>query len=205
MTVSPLLLATRSEGKLRELRELFGRAGIPVVDLEEVGLRPDPLEDDIEKGATFEENAIAKARYFFERAQRPVVADDSGLEVRALGNQPGVRSRRWSGRSDLVGQALDDANNSRLLSELARQADRGARYVCVATYVAGDMEVSRRGETEGLILEAPRGDQGFGYDPYFFSLELGKTFGQASGREKEAVSHRGRAFRELLAALRHRR
>ena len=205
MTVSPLLLATRSEGKLRELRELFGRAGIPVVDLEEVGLRPDPLEDDIEKGATFEENAIAKARYFFERLQRPVVADDSGLEVRALGNQPGVRSRRWSGRSDLVGQALDDANNSRLLSELARQADRGARYVCVATYVAGDMEVSRRGETEGLILEAPRGDQGFGYDPYFFSLELGKTFGQASGREKEAVSHRGRAFRELLAALRHRR
>jgi XTP/dITP diphosphohydrolase len=184
---------------------LFGRAGIPVVDLEEVGLRPDPLEDDIEKGATFEENAIAKARYFFERLQRPVVADDSGLEVRALGNQPGVRSRRWSGRSDLVGQALDDANNSRLLSELARQADRGARYVCVATYVAGDMEVSRRGETEGLILEAPRGDHGFGYDPYFFSLELGKTFGQASGREKEAVSHRGRAFRELLAALRHRR
>jgi XTP/dITP diphosphohydrolase len=190
VSVEPLLIATRSRGKLRELRELFRGAGISVVDLEEAGIA---------------ENALAKARYFARLARRAVVADDSGLEVAALGGRPGVRSKRWSGRSDLSGQALDDANNERLLEALAAVADRRARYVCVAAFVDGSREQIFRGTTSGVILEAPRGSHGFGYDPYFLSDELGMTFAEASVREKESVSHRGRAFRALLEWLQGQR
>lgn len=204
MNRAPILLATRSKGKLRELRDLFGRAGWSVVDLAEAGIPELPEEEGIESGDTFEENALAKARYFHERARRPVVADDSGLETVALGGLPGVRSKRWSGRTDLLGQDLDDANNARLLQALRDSEDRRARYVCVAAYVDGRMEVARRGVTEGTILTMPRGHGGFGYDPYFLSSELQETFGEATLEAKERVSHRGRAFRALLSALEER-
>lgn len=205
MTVEPLLIATRSGGKLRELRALFRGAGIAVVDLVEAGLEATADEDDLENADTFEGNAFAKARYFASRAGRAVVADDSGLEVEALGGQPGVRSKRWSGRADLAGDALDEANNARLLEALRGIANRRARYVCVAALVDGAVEVMARGVSSGLILDCPRGRGGFGYDPYFLSDELGKTFAEASPEEKERVSHRGRAFRELIAALPSRR
>ena len=130
-----------------------------------------------------------------------MLADDSGLEVIALGGRPGVRSKRWSGRSDLEGQVLDDANNAKLLEELADVDDRRARYVCAAAFVDRWGELVSRGTTDGQVLRAPRGCGGFGYDPYFFSAELGMTFGEASPEAKERVSHRGRAFRALLAAL----
>ena len=205
MTVEPLLIATRSSGKLRELRALFNGVGISVVDLVEAGLDEAPEEDDLENAATFEENALAKARYFARRAKRAVVADDSGLEVEALGGQPGVRSKRWSGRSDLVGLALDDANNARLVAALRGATNRRARYVCVAVFVDGATELTGRGDASGMILDHPRGGGGFGYDPYFLSDELGKTFAEASVEEKELVSHRGRAFRALIAAIQSRR
>ena len=205
MSVEPLLIATRSAGKLRELRELFGRAGLDVVDLTQAGVAPSAVEDDLEVADTFEDNALAKARYFAELTQRAVVADDSGLEVAALGGEPGVRSKRWSGRTDLAGLPLDAANNVRLIAELRGLTNRDARYVCVAALVDHDVERTFRGTTEGVILEEPRGTEGFGYDPYFFSSELGKTFGEAGLVEKEAVSHRGRAFRALIAALREQR
>ena len=205
MTVEPLLIATRSSGKLRELRALFNGAGIAVVDLIEAGLDPAAEEDDLENADTFEENALAKARYFASRAKRAVVADDSGLEVEALGLQPGVRSKRWSGRADLVGLALDEANNARLLEALRGATNRRARYVCVAAFVDGAMELTGRGASSGVILDRPRGRGGFGYDPYFLSDELGKTFAEASVGEKELVSHRGRAFRALIAAIQSRR
>lgn len=205
MTVEPLLIATRSSGKLRELRALFRGAGIAVVDLVEAGLRVSNEEDDLENADTFEENALAKARYFAVRARRAVVADDSGLEVEALGGQPGVRSKRWSGRADLVGLALDEANNARLLEALRGATNRRARYVCVAAFVDGATELTGRGDARGVILDRPRGRGGFGYDPYFLSDELGKTFAEASVEEKERVSHRGRAFRALIAALQSRR
>jgi XTP/dITP diphosphohydrolase len=205
VTIEPLLIATRSSGKLRELRELFRTAGISVVDLAEAGIEASAAEDGLENADTFEENALAKARYFARRAKRAVVADDSGLEVDALGGQPGVLSKRWSGRPDLVGVALDEANNARLLDALAGVTDRRARYVCVAAFVDGASEVARRGASSGVILDRPRGEGGFGYDPYFLSDELGKTFAEASVEEKEAVSHRGRAFRALIAAVRSRR
>jgi len=203
--VEPLLIATRSAGKLRELRELFARAGLDVVDLTQAGVAPSAVEDDLEVADTFEDNALGKARYFAELTRRAVIADDSGLEVAALDGRPGVRSKRWSGRTELAGLALDAANNARLIDELRGLTNRDARYVCVAALVDHGGERTFRGTAEGVILEEPRGTEGFGYDPYFFSSELGKTFGEASLVEKEGVSHRGRAFRALIEALRERR
>jgi XTP/dITP diphosphohydrolase len=203
--VEPLLIATRSAGKLRELRELFARAGLDVVDLNEAGVAPSAVEDDLEVADTFEDNALAKARYFAGLTRRAVIADDSGLEVAALGGRPGVRSKRWSGRTELAGLPLDAANNARLIDELRGLTNRDARYVCVAALVDHGAERTFRGTAEGVILEEPRGTEGFGYDPYFFSSELEKTFGEASLVEKEGVSHRGRAFRALIEALRERR
>ena len=205
MTVEPLLIATRSGGKLRELRALFRGAGIAVVDLIEAGLDASSEEDALENADTFEENALAKARYFARRAKCAVVADDSGLEVEALGGQPGVRSKRWSGRPDLSGLALDEANNSHLLEALRGVRNRRARYVCVAAFIDGTNELTGRGVSSGVVLDRPRGRGGFGYDPYFLSDELGKTFAEASLEEKERVSHRGRAFHALITALQSRR
>ncbi len=199
--MSRILLATRSAGKLRELRPLFAARGMVAIDLREAGIRETAEEDALEQYTSFEENALAKGRYFAGLTGFPVAADDSGIEVRALGGRPGVRSKRWSERPDLDGQALDDENNRLLLSLLEREADRRARYVCAAAFVDGVREVVRRGEVTGRIVRAPRGSNGFGYDPFFESEELGKTFGEASGAEKETVSHRARAFRALLDAI----
>jgi XTP/dITP diphosphohydrolase len=197
-----VLLATRSEGKLRELRPLFDAAGIAVADLREAALPPSPDEDGVEAFDTFEANALAKARYFHALTGQPTVADDSGLEIVALGGQPGVRSKRWSGRSDLSGQALDDANNARLLDAIRDIVTPEARYVCAAAYCDGIREEVTRGETAGVMVREARGEHGFGYDPYFFSVELGATFGESEREVKERVSHRGRAFRGLLERLR---
>jgi XTP/dITP diphosphohydrolase len=199
--VGTVVLATRSAGKLRELRPLFEAAGMAVQDLSEAQIQPSADEDAVEAFATFEENALAKARYFHALTGRPVVADDSGLEVLSLEGHPGVRSKRWSGRTDLHGQALDDANNAKLLSALERIERPQARYVCAAAFCDVGREEVVRGETGGEIVRDARGAEGFGYDPYFLSVELGVTFGEATREAKERVSHRGRAFRSLLAAL----
>ena len=196
-----MLLATRSAGKLRELRPLFESRGIRVLDLDEANVAPDPEEDAVEAFTTFEENAAAKARYFFMRTGLATVADDSGLAVDALGGAPGVLSKRWSGRTDLHGQALDDENNRMLQRALGDVANRRARYVCAAAYQDEQWMIVERGEVMGAITDLPRGDEGFGYDPYFLADELGCTFGEASREVKEAVSHRGRAFRLLLEQL----
>lgn len=201
--MSPLLLATRSQGKLRELRPLFREAGFDVLDLVEAEIPETAEEDELEAFDSFEENALAKARHFHRLSGRPTVADDSGLEVLALGGAPGVRSKRWSGRVELSGEALDGANNATLLEALREVDDRRARYVCVAAYVDGRRELVRRGETAGAILrERGLGTHGFGYDPYFLSSELGRTFADVDRAEKARVSHRGRAFQALLSALR---
>lgn len=211
MTRFPLLLATRNPGKLRELKPLFEGAGYPIIDLEAFGLPEDADEQGLEVFATFEENALAKARHFYEvSGGLATVADDSGLEVLALGGAPGVHSKRYSGRAELAGQALDDANNAALQAALraapdgAGVRDRRARFVCAAAYVGLGSEIVRRGETSGVMLEAPRGRHGFGYDPYFLSSEVGgaRTMAEVDVAEKEAASHRGRAFRALIAALR---
>ncbi len=196
-----MVLATRSAGKLRELRPLFGECGLDVLDLDDVGIHESSNEDALEVYETFEENALAKARYFHRLTARATVADDSGLCVDALGGRPGVRSKRWSGRPDLTGQALDDENNRLLLASLANERDRHASYVCAAAYVDRDRELVCRGEVHGSMTEAPRGSGGFGYDPYFLSAELGRTFAEVSREEKAIVSHRARAFRALIRAI----
>jgi XTP/dITP diphosphohydrolase len=210
----PILLATRSRGKLRELSEIMRDLDLRAIDLEAAGILVSADEEAIETHPTFEENALAKARYFHALSGgMPVIGDDSGLVVDALGGAPGVLSRRYSGRRDLDGTALDAANNEKLMSELARlgkrrrtngepPAPRSARYVSVAVYVSPLGEILRSGIIEGRIIDEPRGKDGFGYDPYFESAELGGTFAEASWNLKSEVSHRGRAFRALVGALR---
>ncbi len=180
---------------------MFARAGFEVIDATAAGIAESGEEDGLEVADTFEENALAKARYFHRVSGRDAVADDSGIEVRALGGAPGVVSKRWSQRPDLNGQALDDENNALLLRRLEGAGDRGARYVCAAAYCGDDGEFVVRGDVEGVITRAPRGTGGFGYDPFFESLELGRTFGEVSMDEKARVSHRARAFAKLLSRL----
>lgn len=201
LVVDRVLLATRSSGKLRELRPLFAEYDMAVIDLADACVQERPEEDTLEMYETFEDNARAKARYFVRRAKMPVVADDSGLVVPALGGAPGVMSKRWAGVPDLRGQALDDENNRLLLERLRGVDDRRASYVCVAVFMGGNREVIARGEVHGRIIDEPRGSGGFGYDPYFLSDELGRTFGEVPLEEKQRVSHRARAFRALLNAL----
>lgn len=201
MTGATLLLATRSEGKLRELRPMFAAAGLRVQDLRDAGVAPAPDEELVEAFDTFVANASAKARYFHALTGLPTVADDSGLEVDALNGAPGVRSKRWSGRADLSGQALDDANNAKLLAALDTVDRPRARYVCAAAYFDGTREDVVLGVTHGTMIRDARGSEGFGYDPFFLSDELGVTFGESSQEAKAEVSHRGRAFRALLERL----
>jgi XTP/dITP diphosphohydrolase len=217
----PVVLATRSAGKLNELVPMLAGLGVRVVTLADLGLAEEQAEDALEIFDTFEENALAKARYFAERTGLVVLADDSGLVVDALGGRPGVQSKRWSGRTDLTGAALDAENNALLQRALrdaasAGQSSRVARYECAAACVwpgvsTGDDAFLHEGHprafrgervvrahTAGTVLEEARGTGGFGYDPYFFSDDLGATFAEVSRDDKAGVSHRGRAFHALL-------
>jgi XTP/dITP diphosphohydrolase len=203
--VETVVLATRSAGKLRELRPIFAAVGVRVLDLAEAGVDESPAEAAIESFDTFEENALAKARYFFGRCGGlDVVADDSGLVVDALDGEPGVRSKRWSGRADLTGRSLDVANNERLAMRMRGVADRRARFVCAAAWRGSAGEVVVHGEVAGRIVEEASGTRGFGYDPHFLADELGMTLGEATTEQKRGVSHRGRAFDALLETLRER-
>lgn len=197
-----VVLATRNAGKVRELAPLVADAGFVPLTLDELDVAESPEEDAIEAFDTFEENALAKARWFSARAGgRLALADDSGLAVDVLGGAPGVRSRRWAWVAGLSGASLDAANNERLIAELAGAANRRARYVCVAAIAWSGGEVSARGECAGTIALAPCGAGGFGYDPYFVSDELGTTFAEASVAAKQSVSHRGRAVRAAIGLL----
>ena len=200
-----LLAATRSPGKQPEFRRILEPAGIDLVFPDDAGLWEGPIEDTLEVAESFEGNARRKAEHFARLSGRPTVADDSGLEVFALGGAPGVRSRRWAGATG-SGPQVDAANNAEVLRRLrgAPEARRRARYRCVLVLLRDPGAVPEvfEGVCGGRILEAPRGEGGFGYDPLFFSDELGRTFGEATAQEKDAVSHRGRALRALAEALR---
>jgi XTP/dITP diphosphohydrolase len=199
-----LLIATRSAGKQREARRLLEPAGIEVTFPDDANVWESPAEDALELHDSFQGNARAKAEYFCRLTGYPTVADDSGLEVFSLGGEPGVRSKRWAGA---VGnpREIDQANNRELLRRLhgAPDARRRARYRCVLVLLRKPTGVPEtyEGSCPGVITTEPRGTEGFGYDPLFLSDELGKTFGEATAAEKDAVSHRGRAFRSLLEAL----
>jgi XTP/dITP diphosphohydrolase len=199
-----LLVATRSAGKQREIRRILEPAGFEVVFPEEVGLWETELEATLETAETFEGNARRKAEHFARLSGLPSVADDSGLEVFALGGDPGVRSRRFAG-AEGIPDAVDAANNAELLRRLrgASEGRRRARYRCVLVFLREPSAVPGvfEGVAGGRILEEPRGTGGFGYDPLFYSDELDKTFGEATAEEKDRVSHRGRALRALAAAI----
>lgn len=199
-----LLVATRSAGKQREVKGLLAGAGLDIVFPEDLNLFEDPAEDLLENRDSFRANAIAKAEHFAGRSGLPTVADDSGLEVFYLGGAPGTRSKRWAGASGTP-EEVDAANNAELMRRLAGapEAKRMARYRCALALVRskGALPELFEGECAGRILEAPAGTAGFGYDPYFYSKDLGKSFGEASDAEKDRVSHRGRAFHALAAAL----
>jgi XTP/dITP diphosphohydrolase len=200
-----LLVATRSAHKLREIREILRPARtLELIDLDDAGVAPLPDEDAIEAFDSFRENALAKARYFAQRARLPTLADDSGIVVHALGGEPGVRSRRFAARTDLSGLALDDANNALLLERLQRVPDRArtAHYVCAAALaLPNGPNATAIGTCSGQILHAPAGTAGFGYDPLFFMPEIGVTFAQLDAHAKHRYSHRARALRALLAIL----
>jgi XTP/dITP diphosphohydrolase len=199
-----LLVATRSAGKQREVRRMLDGSGLDVVFPDEAGMPPDAGEIHLELGDSLAANARAKAEYFVRQTGLPTVADDSGLEVFALGGEPGVRSRRWAGADGTEAQ-VDAANNGYLLRRLlgAPENKRRARYRCVLVLYRTPKSFPEtfEGACTGRILEAPSGTGGFGYDPLFWSDDLGKSFGEATPEEKDSVSHRGRAFAELRAAL----
>jgi XTP/dITP diphosphohydrolase len=200
-----LVVATRNAGKVREIRKILSDApGWEVVGLDDLGIPEAPEEDDIEGYETFEENALAKARWFAEKTGELALADDSGLCVDALGGAPGVRSRRFAAVDEARGERQDGANNRHLLALLADVPDerRTAHYVCAAAAAWPDgRELVRTGTCDGVILCEARGTGGFGYDPLFFVPDEGQTFGELPPDRKNALSHRGRAVRSLLAAL----
>jgi len=206
----PIVVATRSNHKLEEVRTILGGSlrlhgqVRELIDLGSLGVEPAAEEDGIEVFDSFHENALAKARYFAERTGLPTIADDSGIVVHALDGEPGVHSKRFAGRTDLSGQALDNANNAHLLERLSGLPDhqRGAHYVCAATLVgAAAGSITSIGTCRGRILREPAGTGGFGYDPLFWIAELGRSFAELSAQEKHRVSHRGCAFRALAACM----
>ena len=201
-----ILVATRSVHKLRELRELLRPARAELVSLDELGI-PDEVE---EPGASFAANARLKARAYARLSGLPTLADDSGLEVDALGGGPGVRTRRFAGEN-----ATDPQNNAKLLEALRGQPPerRGARYVCVLALAlperrgprGGIQVLTTRGTCRGRIALEPRGSGGFGYDPIFEPASEppgGRTLGLWSAAEKNAISHRARAARRMAPILR---
>jgi XTP/dITP diphosphohydrolase len=201
-----LVVATRSRHKLREIRTILGAVpDLELLDLTDAGVPESPEEEAIEAFATFEENARAKAAWFRERTDLPVVADDSGLAVDVLGGKPGIHSKRFAPNpEDLEGEQRDRLNNRYLVALLEgiSAEERTARYVCVAVLDSGDGKpMVFRGEAEGQIVSEPRGDGGFGYDPHFLDLELGRTFAEISPDAKDSRSHRGKAFRALARHL----
>lgn len=201
-----LVVATRSTHKLQEIRQLLADlTDLEILDLDDAGIPESPEEDGIEVHDSFEANALAKARHFAAIAGEAVLADDSGLCVHELGGAPGVRSKRFSGRSDLRGFELDQANNRLLLSRLQGLPPerRTAHFACaVALADPAGRETVVFGRCDGRILDAPAGVGGFGYDPLFLSDELGTSFAQATAADKNRVSHRARAIGAALDLLR---
>ena len=193
-----LLLASRNRKKLAEMQRVLdaaGLSGIALVSLDDV----DPFDESPETGATFEDNALAKARGAYAATGLAAVADDSGLAVDALNGMPGVLSARWAGR-----HGDDTANNALLLAQLRDVPDRrrGAAFVSACALVTTDSETVVRGEWPGSIAAAPSGDGGFGYDPIFIPEGMERTAAQLMPAEKDALSHRGRALARLVPSLR---
>lgn len=193
--MTDIVVATRNRGKVLEIADTLIALPVKVFSLEDFPAVPEPEEN----GETFAANAVLKAAYYSRHTGKPCLADDSGLEVDALGGAPGVYSARYAG------PAADDVeNNCKLLGALADVPEerRGARFRCVLAYAEpGGGTITAEGCCEGIILPRPRGEGGFGYDPLFYMPALGKTLAELTLAEKNAVSHRGNALRNMAAKL----
>lgn len=196
-----LIVGTNNAHKAEEIGQMLAELGVEVVTPRMLGYEGEPVED----GDTFESNALIKARYYAHKSGLPCLADDSGLVVDALDGRPGIYSSRYAEN--------DAARHTKLLGELAGLSpqERTARFVCVAALVlpdavgdgpiAGEGECLERGTCEGQIADAPRGTNGFGYDPVFFQEDLGCTLAEISAEDKNARSHRGAAMKNMLPHL----
>jgi XTP/dITP diphosphohydrolase len=192
-----VVLASGNRGKLQELSSLLGPLGYDLVSQADLGIAAGP-----ETGATFIENALQKARFASRQANLPAIADDSGLVVDALGGAPGIRSARYAGPS-----ADAEANNAKLLHELAGTSNRTAHFYCALVFIQSPDDPAPKvatGSWPGVILEAPRGSGGFGYDPLFFVPSSGCAAAELEPSEKNRLSHRGQAVRELCEQLKVR-
>jgi XTP/dITP diphosphohydrolase len=197
---SRVVLASNNPGKVKEFSAILSQAGLAIVPQGDLG-----IPEAAEPFATFVENALAKARHASRLAGLPALADDSGLCVNGLGGAPGVYSARYASMAG--GEKSDAANNRRLVKALDGQADRSAVYVALLVYVrAADdpLPVIAQGLWHGEIVLEPKGGNGFGYDPYFYLPDLGRTAAELDPGEKNRVSHRARALAVLLDALRQR-
>ncbi|MCR4661308.1 MAG: XTP/dITP diphosphatase [Clostridia bacterium] len=187
-----LVLATNNVNKIREMKSILGNFFEEIVTLKEIG-----FNDDVEEtGDTFFENALIKAKAISKFSNLPALADDSGLVVEALNGEPGVYSARYAGDHN------DENNIKKLLDKLKNVNNRKAKFVTsIVLYYPNGEYIETTGEVYGNIIDEKRGSNGFGYDPVFFSTELNKTFAEASGEEKNSVSHRGRALKMLIQKL----
>lgn len=190
-----VVVATKNKKKMAELIAAFDGLDLAIVPLSDFADTPDPVED----GATFEENAVIKAKYYGERLGVPAIADDSGLTIEKLGGAPGVYSARYCGH-----HGSDEENNAHMVREMQRigAADSSAAYECALAFVntADGAIITSHGRVSGKITLIPRGQGGFGYDPYFY-LDSGKTMAELTPEEKDAVSHRGEAIRAMRPLL----
>lgn len=189
--LSKLIVATLNKHKVEEIQAWFTEYRIEILALSGYTREMPP-----ETGATFAENAYLKAQYGYTLTGLPTLADDSGLEVDALGGAPGVFSARYSGKS-----GSDEDNNRKLLAELHNTTGRTAQFRCSMALVMKDAVIEVDGACSGVILPAPRGSGGFGYDPLFWLPELNLTMAELSQEQKNAISHRGRALSNLTLAL----
>ena len=188
-----IIAATKNKGKIREIADILGELGIEVVSQADAGIDVEVYET----GTTFLENARIKAQAVSLLCDEAVLADDSGLCVNSLGGAPGIFSARYSGEN-----ATDTENTNKLLNELSSSQDREAYFETAIVLIFPDgRELTANGRVTGRITFEPHGNGGFGYDPVFYCTELGKTFGEATDEEKNSVSHRARALKELFELL----
>lgn len=192
-----IVIATKNQGKLREIKAAFEKLPVEILSLADFKNLPDAVED----GKTFEENARIKAKFFSEKTKLACLADDSGLEVDALNGAPGVFSARFSGY-----HASDGKNNEKLLEELEKNhiEESAADYRCaLCFYDTNGEEILTSGIVKGTIKKIPKGSGGFGYDPYFY-IDDKKTMAELTAEEKDSVSHRGEALRQMVPKLKER-
>lgn len=188
-----IIAATSNPGKIKEIKKIFSLPSLEIVSMKESGINIDVEEN----GSTFLQNALIKARAVAQLSDCAVLSDDSGLCVDALGGAPGIYSARYAGEN-----ATDEDRMIKLLSALSGEKNRRAKFVSVVAFITPDKrEFTATGEVLGRITEKITGDGGFGYDPIFYSDELGKTFGKASADEKNSISHRARALNNLFETL----